>query len=362
MRVRFPLEPLKIINYRVYLINFLSLKTISIALCTYNGSKFLREQLQSIANQKLLPNEVIITDDCSSDDTEEIIKEFISLLNITFIRNSYPLKVTKNFEKAISLCTSDIIMPCDQDDIWYPKKLSTIHNYFEKHPKKLAVFTNAELIDEKGQSLNQYFWQKVRLGSAQIKAWKEDKALDINLHGNRVAGCMLAFRKELLTYCQPFPTFRPPMIHDGWLTLVACMFNEIGLIEKPLIAYRQHQNQQVGTRPVENGKVLSLKERLTRPRTEKIAPFIQKRDEYFYLKTILEQYLSQTNNPIVASNFKKIEAVISFYETRASLSAFHLARVFPVTKLLLSGAYHRYKDQEASSKAPFIAALGDLFE
>ncbi len=338
------------------------MKTISIALCTYNGSKFLREQLQSIVNQKLLPNEIIITDDCSTDNTESIVNEFKSSLNITFIRNIEPLKVAKNFEKAISLCTSDIITPCDQDDIWHPDKLSTIHNFFEENPTKLAVFSDATLVDSHGKDLGQRFWQKVRLDTPQIEAWKQDKALDITLHGNRVAGCMLAFRKELLTFAQPFPAFRPPMIHDGWLTLIACMLNSISLIEKPLISYRQHEAQQVGTRAVEGGKVLTLKERLARPRAEKIAPFLQKRDEYIYLKTILSTYLKATNNPIIHNNFKKIDAIIAFYETRAQLSVFHLARLFPVMKLLFAGAYHRYKDQEASWKAPYIAALGDVLE
>lgn len=338
------------------------MKTISIALCTYNGAKFLREQLQSIANQKLLPNEIIITDDCSTDNTESVVNEFKSILNITFISNPYPLKVTKNFEKAISLCTSDIITPCDQDDIWHPDKLSTIHNFFEENPTKLAVFSDATLVNKDGKDLGQRFWQKVRLGTLQIEAWKQDKALDITLHGNRVAGCMLAFKKELLNFALPFPSFRPPMIHDGWLTLVACMFNGIGLIEKPLISYRQHESQQVGTRAVEGGKVLALKERFARSRNEKIAPFFQKRDEYIYLKNMLKNALTTTNNPVLNHNFKKIDSIIKFYENRAQLSTFRLARVLPITKMLLSGAYHRYKDQEASWKAPYIAALGDLFE
>ncbi len=338
------------------------MKTISIALCTYNGAKFLREQLQSIANQKLLPNEIIITDDCSTDDTESIVNEFKSLLNITFIKNLKPLKVAKNFEKAISLCTSDIIALCDQDDLWHPEKLSIIHNYFQENPSKLAVFSNAELIDENGESLGQLFWQKVRLNAPQIKAWQQGNVLDINLHGNRVAGCMLTFKKELLEFCQPFPEFRPPMIHDGWLTLVASMFNGIGLIEKPLISYRQHEAQQVGTRAIQQGKVLSLKERLARPRSEKLAPFIQKRDEYSYLRTIIKQYLGQKNGLIVSNNLKKIDSVIDFYETRATLPIFHLLRILPVMKLLITGAYHRYKDQEASWKAPYVAAFGDLFE
>ena len=77
------------------------MQTLSIALCTYNGARFLREQLQSLADQTLLPFEVVITDDCSTDNTFEIIQEFINILNIKYFQNEKPLKVTKNFQKAI---------------------------------------------------------------------------------------------------------------------------------------------------------------------------------------------------------------------------------------------------------------------
>ena len=120
------------------------MQTLSIALSTYNGSKFLREQLQSLANQTLLPFEVVITDDCSTDDTLSIIKEFSNVLNIRVFVNDLPLKVTKNFEKAISLCSGDVILMCDQDDIWHPDKLAKIDKYFRENPAQLAVYQDAK--------------------------------------------------------------------------------------------------------------------------------------------------------------------------------------------------------------------------
>ncbi len=333
------------------------LQTLSIALCTYNGSKFLREQLQSLAIQTLQPFEVVITDDCSTDDTILIIQEFSKVLNIKVFVNNFPLKVTKNFEKAISLCSGNIIMMCDQDDIWHTDKLAKISQYFQDNPYKLAVFSDADLINDEGVSLNKNFWTAVRFHEPQIQQFKDGNFIELLLAGNRSAGCMMAFRKELVEKIIPFPTHIPLMIHDNWITIVAAMLDGLGIIEEKLISYRQHSFQQIGTREKEVGKEISLKDRFSRPRVEKLAPFLEKRDYFCVLKDALLERSDANNH-----NFKYLDRIINYYETRGTLSPFHLLRIFPVLNLLIKGDYHWYKDQEASWKAPFVAALGDLVE
>jgi glycosyltransferase involved in cell wall biosynthesis len=333
------------------------LQTLSIALCTYNGSTFLREQLQSLAIQTLQPFEVVITDDCSTDDTISIIQEFSNRLNIKIFANELPLKVTKNFEKAVSLCTGDIILMCDQDDIWHSEKLAKISQYFQDNPNKLAVFSDADLVNEQGKSLNKNFWSAVRFHEPQIQQFKDGKVVELLLAGNRTAGCMMAFRKELVEKIIPFPTHIPLIIHDNWITIVVAMMDSLGIIEDKLISYRQHNFQQIGTRAKEVGRTVTLKDRFSRPRNEKLAPFLEKRDYFCVLKDALMERID-SNNP----NFKHFDNIINYYEIRGTLSPFQLARLFPVLSLLLKGDYHRYKDQEASWKAPFVAALGDLVE
>jgi glycosyltransferase involved in cell wall biosynthesis len=333
------------------------LQTLSIALCTYNGARFLREQLQSLANQTLLPFEVIITDDCSTDNTFEIIQEFSNVLNIKYFQNEKPLKVTKNFEKAVSLCSGDIILMCDQDDLWHADKLAKINNYFLENPDKFAVFSDAELVDEKGESLYQNFWSVVRFYEEQRKQWKNGQAVEILLAGNRTAGCMMAFRKELRDTILPFPTHIPEMIHDNWITIVAAMLDSLGMIEERLISYRQHSFQQIGTRPKEVEQAVSLKDRFSRPRNEKLAPFLTKRDYFCLLKSTLEERIDKTN-----LNFQKFDQIINYYDKRGTLPNFRLARLPKILSLFFRGDYHRYKDQEASWKAPYVAMLGDLFE
>ena len=333
------------------------LQTLSIALCTYNGSKFLREQLQSLANQTLQPFEVVIADDCSTDETLSIIHEFDNILNIKVFINETPLKVTKNFEKAVSLCFGDIILMCDQDDIWHDDKLAKISQYFQQNPTQLAVFSDANLVNEKGISLNKNFWSAVRFLEPQIQQFKDRNVVELLLAGNRTAGCMMAFRKELVAKIIPFPTHIPLMIHDNWITIVVAMLDSLGIIEEKLISYRQHNLQQIGTRAKEVGKTISLKDRFSRPRNEKLAPFLEKRDYFCVLKDALLERIDSSNH-----NFKHFDNIINYYETRGTLSPFQLARLFPVLNLLLKGDYQRYKDQEASWKAPFVAALGDLLE
>lgn len=317
----------------------------------------MREQLQSLVDQTLQPFEVVISDDCSSDNTISIIHEFSNVLNIKTFVNDFSLKVTKNFEKAISLCSGDIILMCDQDDIWHPDKLAKIQSYFQENPSQLAVFCDADLVDESGQSLHKNFWSVVRFYQPQIHQFEQGNAVDILLAGNRAAGCMMAFRKELRPTIIPFPTHIPLIIHDNWITIVAAMLDKIGLIEEQLNSYRQHSFQQIGTRPKQEGKFITFKERFSRSRNEKIAPFLGKRDYFCVLKNALSERIEADNQ-----NFKYIDRIINYYETRGTLSPFHLARLFPVFKLLFQGDYHRYKDQEASWKAPFVAVLGDLLE
>ena len=174
---------------------------------------------------------------------------------------------------------------------------------------------------------------------------------------NRSAGCMMAFRKELKDIILPFPTHIPEMIHDNWITIVAAMLDSMGMIEDKLMSYRQHSFQQIGTRIKESGQAVSLKDRFSRPRNEKFAPFLAKRDYFCTLKKTLEERIDKDN-----PNFNKFDQIINYYETRGTLSPFHVARILAILKSLMKGDYHRYKDQEASWKAPYIAALGDLFE
>lgn len=132
---------------------------ISVAMCTYNGEKYIREQLESIINQSMLPDEIVICDDCSKDTTLEILKDTLNSYNgiVQLVSNKHNLGYRKNFEKAISLCHGDIIFLSDQDDVWNKDKIEIIKTEIEKDKNILLAFHDVEIVDENLCLINKSF-------------------------------------------------------------------------------------------------------------------------------------------------------------------------------------------------------------
>ena len=122
----------------------------SVAMCTYNGAAYLEEQLDSIARQIRLPDELVVCDDNSSDESLRILRSFAarSAFPVRLHSNESNLGSTKNFEKAICLCSGDVIALADQDDVWHPEKLAILEREFSSTPDVGLVFTDAEIVDE----------------------------------------------------------------------------------------------------------------------------------------------------------------------------------------------------------------------
>jgi len=141
----------------------------SIALCTYNGEQYLKEQLESYAYQTQLPDELIVCDDGSTDSTIDIIREFAdsASFSVKLYINEQNLGSTKNFEKAIRLCTGDIIFLSDQDDVWREDKISLMSQIFEECPGTGAIFTDADVVDSRLQFLGYRLWDPVRFNQTQ---------------------------------------------------------------------------------------------------------------------------------------------------------------------------------------------------
>ncbi len=126
---------------------------ISVAMATYNGSEFIKEQLMSIANQTVLPDEIVIVDDCSTDNTVEIIENFVAAISgikCKLIKNEINLGFVKTFFKAIRECENEIIVLCDQDDLWKKNRIEWIEQLFESNSKILSVNSDYDIIDKEG--------------------------------------------------------------------------------------------------------------------------------------------------------------------------------------------------------------------
>jgi len=221
--------------------------SISVAMCTYNGSRYLSAQLDSISTQTRLPDELVICDDASSDDTVLIIEQFAASVpfRVRLNVNAQNLGSTKNFEKAIRLCEGSLIALADQDDVWLPQKLETIEAQFQRAPTVGLVFSDADLVDEDLRPLGSRLWTSIGFNEAVRRQLLTQGGLELLLPGWTVTGATMAFRSHFRTFALPIPQDLA-MIHDGWIALVVAAVAELSFIEQPLIKYRQHERQQIG--------------------------------------------------------------------------------------------------------------------
>lgn len=225
--------------------------TTSVAMCTYNGAQFIEEQLESILNQSLPIDEIVICDDGSTDGTIAIIQQYINRFpnRIFLYQNTKALGVCANFAKAIDLCTKDCILLSDQDDVWITDKAQIIVKYFERNPEKSVIISNANLIDDFGQQISNLTLFDVVGFTEQLEYFDKGFALEIFLQANRATGCTMAV-------CQKFkPHIHINLaacanthyqIHDGCIAMSAIIKNMLGYISIPLTLYRQHLSQICG--------------------------------------------------------------------------------------------------------------------
>lgn len=208
---------------------------ISVALCTFNGVNYLREQLQSVLKQTYDNFEIVIVDDGSTDGTLKIISEFAAFdTRIRFYENHERLNLNKNFEKAMLLCEGEYICPCDQDDVWAENKLECLLQNIG--PNNL-IFSNSEYIDSNGNSLNRNLYD-------DYVNQDFDNPLAF-IFFNAIPGHTMMIKKQVIKAALPFPN---SIFYDCWLALVALSDGKIKYIPKTLQFYRQHSSNILGAK------------------------------------------------------------------------------------------------------------------
>ncbi len=214
--------------------------SISIALCTYNGEKYIKEQLESLIKQILPPDEIVVCDDGSDDGTldiaEKVLREWDGHYQV--LRNEKNLGYQKNFEKAIGACKGEYIFLCDQDDVWLPDKIQKVMQVFQQHPDTGMVFHDAQLVDADLHDFGKRFW-----GQLPFTELEHPEKYIIYNHGNVVQGCASAIKREIFERAYPFPE---DVYHDKWLATVALLTSKLYALDEPLILYRQHGNNVLG--------------------------------------------------------------------------------------------------------------------
>ena len=208
---------------------------VSIALATYNGERFLKEQLDSLLNQTYQNTEVIITDDASTDGTKSILEEYAEKdSRVKLFFNDNNLGLIKNFEKAVQLTQGTVIAFADQDDVWASDKIEKL---LANMGDAVLVYCNSEYIDADGKSMNR------KLTDYRNPSNKRNLFIFDKDSGIWIAGHALLFRKELLDTALPFT---PYISHDTWIAYIAMLKGTIKFIPDVLVYYRQHGGNVVG--------------------------------------------------------------------------------------------------------------------
>ena len=206
---------------------------ISVCIATYNGEKFIQQQLNSILCQIGEEDEVIVSDDFSQDKTLEIVKSFddkrIKIFNNAQNRKVQRFdfeRITTNFENTILQSSGDLIFISDQDDVWHKNKIETIKAEIGEN---LAIIHDCRVVDENGEQIFPSYFDFIKAKKGVLKNI---------IKCSYLGGCMV-FKRELIDFALPIPQKTP---HDLWLALIADHKKSLKLLKIPLIDYCRHEN------------------------------------------------------------------------------------------------------------------------
>jgi len=298
---------------------------ISIALCTYNGEKYLEEQLLSLVGQSYQNVEIIAVDDCSSDQTYSILKKYEKQYGIKIYQNENNLGFVKNFEKAIGLCNGEYIALADQDDVWDLQKIEILKKNIHDH---LLIYHNSELINSSGSS-------KGKTMLDLMNFVKGSNPLSF-LFFNCISGHSVLFKRDLLNYFFPVPEF---LFHDMWLGFVASSLGSITYVEQCLVKYRQHE----GT------KTDLLKEKMVNNATSK------RRERIQMYQDLLEKIRLFKEYPYARSKDREAFRLLEAAYLRKKSSVF----VFPLFLLLIKHFDSLYAITKKSTGSKLIHIFQD---
>jgi len=310
-------------------------------MATYNGAKYLPEQLQSFLDQNRQPDEVIISDDCSTDSTVEICQKFANKapFRVEVIRNENNLGYNKNFENALNHCTGDIIFISDQDDVWFANKIERVLKYFVQHPTAELVIHDLEFCD---MNLNPIGQKKLE----RISSYKDPME-------SYVTGMATAITSELKDLCLPLPE-SDFINYDDWLHKCSYILENKLIIYEPLALYRRHPNNTTNESnlnvPFKTNRFFYLKDEwlrgIKRNVKESGLVAIEKvDDEIVHLKKISielkninqEQYSKVQNFITQLHNEKRI------VKERLELHVYNrIKRLFHAIKFYKKGGYNKF--------------------
>jgi len=291
-------------------------KSIEILMATYNGSAYLKEQIDSILNQDYSFLRLIIRDDASTDDTPKILQEYMQKFpdKITVLPSHKRLGVKENFSCLMSHSQANYVMFADQDDFWLPNKIRITFEMMQQMELKygkeipLLIHTDLKVVDENLNLIADSFWKYANLFP------KTSHSLNRLLGQNVVTGCTVLMNRSLVELASPIPS--ETLMHDWWLALNAAAFGQIGYVQESTILYRQHGKNTLGAQKfcsktwLINGEKKSLYNQLSYKKRNQVIVLFSHSKPLFndYQKNMLIAYIDLHKNTF----FKKRYLILKY--------------------------------------------------
>ena len=306
---------------------------ISVAMTAFRGEEFLAAQLDSILRQTLPPDEIILSDDSPDDAVRQSIAPLLAAYpQIRYSRNSVPLGSDRNFERAISLATGDLIFLSDQDDVWLPGKIAALAEKLPDPERVAGVFCDSESTDRDLRPLGLSHWRNRGFSERERRAyadWTPERKLGLFLRRVPAAGHDMAFTRAARELLLPFPAL--PGCYDTWTGLVIAAAGSWECVPEALTLFRQHESNLSGS-----GNRSSWRGKLQQAR-DSIAS-----DSFGWYATLYRALEERLKGEIPEENLRRLADRREHSETRAAMSGSLFRRIGLILHELYLRRYFRY--------------------
>jgi glycosyltransferase involved in cell wall biosynthesis len=315
-------------------------RKLVVALCTFNGAHYIQEQIISLTKQTRLPDQLVVCDDASVDQTADLVKNMAANCPFPFYThiNKRQLGVRRNFEQVMQVTSGDIIFLCDQDDIWLPEKLETFEKAFEDGAD--WVCCDAEVVDLNLSPLGYTLWQCTNFNEKERKYAQQQNLFEILLKHYVVAGATIAFRANLKEKLLPIPS---NWHYDAWLAAVLAATSKVKIIENPMQCYRQHSTNAIGG--TRRGLLTEVKVALSLNRNDYYKDEINRWSQ-------LEERLQLIDAP--AEFQSQLKSKIAHLKRRAGWSHSRVKRLPGILAEISRGGYRRFARNRGSIAIDFL--------
>jgi len=318
--------------------------TVSVALCTYQGERFLPVQLETLAAQTRPPDELVVGDDGSTDATPELLERFAEQVPfpVRVHVNGERLGSSQNFAATMGRCTGDVIFLCDQDDAWHAGKIERLLLRMAEPDHPALVFSDADLIDEGSHSVGPGLWEATGFAGSLKERFAAGQVAEVLCVGNVVTGAASAFEARYRDLILPVP---PGWVHDAWIALVMAGTAAVAMVPEPLLRYRIHGDQQIGVpTTLTRREHLERRAQLVR-RIKKQERDLLHQQAQGYTEAVARIRARAERFPPRPDALAYFEGKIRHLDSRASMETRTVAqRGSVVAAEALTGRYHRFSN------------------